>query len=107
MHIVHTPRAFRFGVLAEHAIAPVTLLETARRAEAAGYSTLLIRDHFIEAPFGHQLAPVASLASVAATTTTLRMGTLVLANDYRHPVVVAKEMATLDCFSAGRVELGL
>jgi probable F420-dependent oxidoreductase len=104
---LHSTRRFRFGVLAEHSITPRALLETARRAEAAGYSTLLIRDHFIEQPFGHQLAPLTALASVAAATSTLRLGTLVLANDYRHPVLVAKEMATLDGLSGGRVELGL
>src|ERR1700730_5447628 len=104
---VHTNRRFPFGVLAEHSITPHALLETARRAEAAGYSTLLIRDHFIEEPFGHQLAPLTALASVAAATSTLRVGTLVLDNDYRYPVIVAKEMATLDGFSGGRVELGL
>jgi probable F420-dependent oxidoreductase len=102
-----TSRRFRFGVMAEHARTPATLLETARRAEAAGYATILLRDHFIEEPFGHQLAPLLALASVAAATSTVRIGTLVLANDYRHPVVVAKEIATLDCFSGGRVELGL
>ena len=103
----HVHRLFRFGVLAEHARTPDALRETARRAEAAGYATLLLRDHFIEAPFGHQLAPLVSLATVAAATTTLRVGTLVLANDYRHPVHVAKEFASLDCLSDGRVELGL
>jgi len=104
---VHPHRRFRFGILAEHARTPDALRETARRAEAAGYATLLLRDHFIEAPFGHQLAPLVSLATVAAATTTLRVGTLVLANDYRHPVHVAKEFASLDCLSDGRVELGL
>jgi len=102
-----TNRRFRFGVLAEHSITPDALLDTARRAEAAGFSTLLVRDHFIEEPFGHQLAPFTALASVAAVTSTLRVGTLVLANDYRHPVIVAKEMATLDYLSGGRVELGM
>jgi len=100
-------RPFRFGVLAEHSVIPRSLLETARRAEAAGFATLLLRDHFIQEPFGHQLGPITALASVAAATTTLRIGTLVVANDYRHPVVVAKEFATLDQFSDGRVELGL
>jgi len=102
-----TNRRFRFGVLAEHSITPDALLDTARRAEAAGFSTLLVRDHFIEEPFGHQLAPFTALASVAAVTSTLRVGTFVLANDYRHPVIVAKEMATLDYLSGGRVELGM
>src|SRR5262249_19374395 len=61
----------------------------------------------IEDPFGHQLAPLATLATVAAVTRRLRIGSLVLANDYRHPVILAKEVATLDVLSNGRVELGL
>jgi len=100
-------RPFRFGVFGEHARSPEALLGTARRAEDAGYSTFLIRDHFIEAPFGHQLAPLAALTAVAAATTRLRVGSLVLSNDYRHPVMLAKEIATLDVLSNGRVELGL
>ncbi len=97
---------FRFGVLAEHAQTPDHLLDTARRAEAAGFSTLLLRDHLVEDPFLPQLAPLTALAAVAATTTRLRVGTLVLANDFRHPAVLAKEIATLDVLSGGRVEPG-
>jgi probable F420-dependent oxidoreductase len=100
-------RPFRFGVFGEHARSREALLRTARRAEDAGYSTFLIRDHFIEEPFGHQLAPLAALTAVAAATTRLRVGSLVLSNDYRHPVMLAKEIATLDVLSNGRVELGL
>ena len=100
-------RPFRFGVFGEHARSRDAVLETAQRAEDAGYSTFLIRDHFIEEPFGDQLAPLTVLATVAAVTRRLRVGSLVLSNDYRHPVVLAKEIATLDVLSAGRVELGL
>jgi probable F420-dependent oxidoreductase len=82
-------------------------LDTARRAEDSGYATFLIRDHFIAEPFGHQLAPLTVLATVAGATKTLRIGSLVLSNDYRHPVILAKEVATLDVLSNGRVELGL
>jgi alkanesulfonate monooxygenase SsuD/methylene tetrahydromethanopterin reductase-like flavin-dependent oxidoreductase (luciferase family) len=67
-------RPFRFGVFGEHARSPELLLGTARRGEDAGYSTFLIRDHFIEAPFGHQLAPLAALTAVAGATTRLRVG---------------------------------
>ena len=63
---------------------------------------LLMPDHF-----GDQLAPVPALAAVAAATTTLRMGSLVFGNDYRHPFVLAKEAATLDVLSDGRFELSL
>jgi probable F420-dependent oxidoreductase len=76
--------------------------EQARRAEDLGYSTLLMPDHF-----GDQLAPVPALAAVAAATTTLRMGSLVFGNDYRHPFVLAKEASTLDVLSGGRFELSL
>jgi probable F420-dependent oxidoreductase len=76
--------------------------EQARQAEDLGYSTLLMPDHF-----GDQLAPVPALAAVAAATTTLRLGSLVFCNDYRHPVVLAKEAATLDVLSDGRLELSL
>ena len=100
-------RPFRFGVFGEIARSREALLDTARRAEDSGYATFLIRDHFIEEPFGHQLAPLTALATVAGVTSHLRVGTLVLSNDYRHPVILAKEIATLDVLSGGRVELGL
>ena len=76
--------------------------EQARRAEDLGYSTLFMPDHF-----GDQLAPVPALAAVAGATTALRMGSLVFGNDYRHPVNLAKEAATLDLLSDGRFELSL
>lgn len=101
-----TPRPFRFGVLGESLRTPQDLRETVRRAEATGCSTFLIRDHLIEAPFGHQLAPLISLATVAASS-SLRIGTVVLDNDFRHPVMLAKEAATLDLLSGGRLELGI
>ncbi len=100
-------RPFRFGVFGESARSREALLETARRAEDSGYSTFLLRDHFIEEPFGHQLAPLTALATAAGATKRLRIGSLVLSNDYRHPVMLAKEIATLDVLSSGRVELGL
>jgi len=77
-------------------------IETAKKAEDLGYSALLMPDHF-----GNQLAPIAALSTAAAVTTTLRIGTLVFANDFRHPSVLAKEMATLDLLSEGRLEVGV
>jgi probable F420-dependent oxidoreductase len=100
-------RPFRFGVLCESARTPQDLLTTARKAEDAGYATFLIRDHLIDTPFAHQFAPITSLATVATTTRTLRVGNMVLSNDYRPPVLLAKELATLDTLSGGRVEVGL
>lgn len=100
-------RRFRFGVMAEGITEREQLLETARQAEAFGYDTFLLRDHFVPEPFGSQLGPIAALATVAAVTTRLRIGTLVICNDYRHPVLLAQEAATLDVLSEGRFELGL
>jgi probable F420-dependent oxidoreductase len=93
--------------LGEHVRTREALIGTARMAEEMGYATFLLRDHFIAPPFGHQLAPFAALAMVAAITERLRIGTLVIANDYRAPVLLAKEVATLDLLSGGRFELGL
>jgi len=74
----------------------------ARRAESLGYATFLIPDHL-----GRQLAPIAALTAAAAATTTLRVGPFVFANDYRNPLILAGEAATLDVLSGGRLELGL
>jgi probable F420-dependent oxidoreductase len=93
--------------LAESVRSRKELLDTARRAEDHGFSTFLIRDHFIAEPFGHQLAPLTTLAAAASMTKTLRIGSLVFGAAYRHPVLLAKEIATLDVLSEGRVELGL
>ena len=76
--------------------------ELARKVEGLGFSTLAIPDHLDD-----QLAPIAALAAAAQVTTTLRLLTLVLGVDYRHPALVAKEASTLDVLSDGRVELGL
>lgn len=76
--------------------------EKARRAEALGYATLVMPDHFL-----NPLTPVPALAAAAAVTTTLRIGSIVFSNDYRHPALLAKEAATLDLLSGGRFEFGL
>jgi probable F420-dependent oxidoreductase len=67
-----------------------------------GYAALYLPDHFDKQP-----GPIASLAAAAAATTRLRIGSLVFDNDYRHPVVLAKEAATLDVLSDGRLDLGV
>src|SRR6266540_851834 len=94
-------RGFRFGVIGEDIGTCEGLVEEARRAEALGYSTLLLRDHFVSEPFGAQFAPMVALLAAATATSSLRVGTLVLDNDYRHPVLLAKEAATLDVLSGG------
>jgi len=76
--------------------------EMARKLETLGYDTATMPDHFTD-----QLAPVPALQAIADATTTLRFGALVFDNDYKHPVVLAKELATLDVLSDGRLEIGL
>lgn len=98
---------FRFGVINEQMKAPAAWFDHVRRIEALGYSSLLLRDHFVPDFFGEQYAPLPALMAAAGVTTTLRLGTMVIDNDYRHPVVLAKEVATLDCLSGGRAELGI
>ena len=100
-------KPFRFGVICEHMQSAEEWITKARQAEDYGYATLLIRDHFIREPFGDQLAPLIALMAAANATKTLRVGSLVLDNDYRHPVMLAKEAATLDLLSGGRLELGI
>jgi len=96
-------RRFRFGVIAKNARTGGELNSFARHVEDLGYSTYYLPDHFVD----HAMAPFPTIATVAAATTHLRVGTLVLGNDYRHPVVVANDAATVDLLSDGRLELGL
>jgi probable F420-dependent oxidoreductase len=105
--MIVTAHPFRFGVIAEQMTTREAWHDLACRVETLGYATLLIRDHFVPDFFGDQFAPFAALMSAADATTTLRIGTLVIDNDYRHPAVLAKEVATLDLLSDGRVDLGL
>lgn len=95
-------RAFRFAILTGGAASRKEWTDKARQAETLGYSTLLIDDHLYD-PF----APLTALVSAADATTSLRVGSLVFGNDFRHPVILAKEAATLDLLSDGRLELGL
>jgi len=97
----------RFGVVNEIVPDHGKWLDHVRRVEDSGADTLLIRDHLEPGGFGPQLAPLASAAAAAAHTTRLRLGTMVLSNDYRHPALVAHEAATIDLISGGRFELGL
>lgn len=93
---------FRFGLQCKGPADARGWKELARRLEDLGWSTLTVADHF-----DGGLAPLPALTAAADATTTLRVGTMVLANDYRHPVAVAMEAATLDLLSEGRFELGL
>ncbi len=95
-------RPFRFSAQLSKATSRLDWVEQARQAEALGYSAVTLPDHF-----GDQLAPIAAMMAAADATSTLRIGTLVFDNDYRHPLTLAKEAATLDLLSDGRIELGL
>ena len=95
-------RPFRFSVQEHVAHSATQWRERARAIESMGYSTLYLPDHF-----GDQVGPIAGLMAAADATTTLRVGALVFDNDYRHPVVLAKEAATLDLLSDGRFDFGV
>ncbi len=95
-------RPFRFGVQVGHAADAAAWAAIARKAEDLGFSTFTMGDHL-----DAQFAPTVGLMAAAAATSTLRIGALTYANDYRHPVVLAKEVATLDLLSSGRLELGV
>ena len=96
-------RPFRFGVVVTHAQSHNAWITTARRVEELGYATLLMPDRL---SIG-SLAPLTALAVAAQATTSLRIGSYVFCNEYRHPVLLAREAATLDLLSGGRFELGL
>ena len=96
-------RKFRFGVQASSGRTGAEWAEQARKVEGLGYSTLFMPDHFVDTAF----APMVALSFAAAATSSLRIGMLVLGNDYKHPAIVAKEAATLDVLSDGRLEFGL
>ena len=100
--MVSKPPPFRFGIQSSATGDLREWTELARRVETNGYSTLTMPDHF-----DGQLAPVPALQCAADATSTLRLGALVFDNDYKHPVVLAKELATMDVLSEGRVEIGL
>ncbi|HIF67470.1 MAG TPA: TIGR03621 family F420-dependent LLM class oxidoreductase [Acidimicrobiia bacterium] len=93
---------FRFGVQFSKSASGDDYRDTVRRIEDSGYSTVFCPDHFDD-----QWAPTVALTVAAEATTDLRVATLVYDVDYRHPVVLAKEIATLDLVSNGRVEFGI
>jgi probable F420-dependent oxidoreductase len=108
-------RPFRFAAQAFEAKSGKEWTELARRTEDLGYSTLFTTDHYfgpgsISESSGHRpvdVAPIAAMTAAAAVTSTLRVGCRVFNVDLHHPVVLAKELATLDMLSEGRVEVGL
>ncbi len=95
-------KPFRFGINARDAGSRAEWQDKARRVEDLGYSALMVPDHLAA-----MLAPIPAAVSAAAATTSLRVGTNVLNNIFRHPVLVAREAATADLLTDGRFELGL
>ncbi|GAA1948468.1 TIGR03621 family F420-dependent LLM class oxidoreductase [Microbacterium deminutum] len=95
-------RRFRFATGAFYAPSAGEYAALARKIEDLGYAALLLPDHFND-----QLTPFLALLAAANATKTLRVGSFVCDNDYRHPAVLAKEAATLDLLTDGRLELGL
>jgi probable F420-dependent oxidoreductase len=97
-----TPRPFRFGVEMMEPFEGSTWADSARELEALGYATLFAPDHFDEG-----YGPITAMATAAAATTSLRVATAVFAADFRHPAVLARELASIDQLSEGRLEVGL
>jgi probable F420-dependent oxidoreductase len=95
-------RPFRFLADAVGVVDGRALAEKARRAESIGYDVLVLSDHLRE-----QLAPIPAMATIAAATAQLRIGTFVFNNDLRHPAVLAHDLASLDVLSGGRLEIGI
>jgi probable F420-dependent oxidoreductase len=95
-------KPFRFGVNVWHAASRAEWQEKARKVEGLGYATFTVPDHLTDL-----IAPMPALISAAEATKTLRVGTYVLNNDLRHPVLVAREAAAVDLLTDGRLQLGL
>lgn len=95
-------RPFRFGVVAAHIQSRADWISRVRKVEALGFDTLLVVDHLTTS-----LGPLVALTVAAEATTKIRIGSFVFCNDFRHPAVLAKEVATLDVLSEGRFEFGL
>jgi probable F420-dependent oxidoreductase len=95
-------RPFRFGVEMMEPFDGLSWADSARELESSGYATLFAPDHFDEG-----YGPITAMATAAAATTTLKVATAVFAADLRHPAVVARELASIDVLSGGRLEVGL
>src|SRR3954451_18448510 len=95
-------RPLRFGMVFTGATQPREWRDLARRLEGEGFSSLLVADHYLN-PMACGILQIAA----ADATTTLRVGSYVYNNDFRHPALLAKEAATIDVMSGGRLELGV
>ncbi|HEY7124325.1 MAG TPA: TIGR03621 family F420-dependent LLM class oxidoreductase [Ktedonobacterales bacterium] len=95
-------RPFRFGVGADSAPSREAWIELAQKVEDLGYATFLLADHYV-----NEFPPIAALMAAADAAKTIRVGSFVFDNDFRHPAMLAKEVATLDLLSGGRFEFGI
>lgn len=93
---------FQFGVQLKEASSPKLFRDSLCRMEHLGYTSVTIRDHL-----ENQLSPFAALGFATSVTSKLRLGTLVLSNDFRHPVMMAREAGTVSLLSQGRLDLGM
>ena len=97
-----TSRAFRFGLSAKEPRPKAEWMAFAQRLERLGYDTLVMPDHF-----GARLAIAPALVLAAQATSRLRVGSLVYNNDFRHPALLAQEVATIDLLTEGRFDFGI
>ena len=95
-------KPFRFGVMCFDAPSRTAWIELARKAEALGYATFVMADHYL-----NPLTPIAGLVAAADATSTIRIGCQVFDNDFRHPAMLAKEAATVDLLTDGRFDFGI
>lgn len=95
-------RKIRFGVEMLEPFGGMSWAESARRLEDLGYSTLFVADHFNEG-----YGPITAMAAAVAATSTLKVASAVFAPDFRHPAVLARELASIDLISNGRLEVGI
>jgi probable F420-dependent oxidoreductase len=93
---------FKFAIHGRRTETGAEWTALAQRAEELGYAAFYMPDHL-----GAQFSPISALAAAAAVTTTLRIGSNVFANDFREPLLLAREVSTLDVLSDGRVDFGL
>lgn len=96
-------RTFRFGIaVSEDVPSREAWIALARKTEDLGYAIFLVADHYV-----NEYLPIAALMAAADATRALRVGSFVFDNDFRHPALLAKEVAALDLLSGGRFELGI
>jgi len=95
-------RPFRFGICFTGHVDAKQWADMAKRVEGEGFSQLLVADHYM-----NPMACGPLILAAALATTTLRVGSYVYNNDFRHPALLAKEIATIDVLSGGRVEFGI